>query len=627
MRYRAHIDGLRAIAVLAIVIYHFGLPGLAGGYLGVDVFFTISGYLVCGMIVQDLEAGKFSLAAFYGRRVIRILPGLIVMLLVTGALAYAYFLPVELTQFAQSLVSAAFFVSNVYFAKTAGYFDGGAEMKPLLHSWSLGVEAQFYLACPLFLLLAFRLFRTRVGLMLLVCAALSFVADVLMSARNPQLAFYLSPFRAWELIGGGLVAIGFFPRFTQEASRNAAGLLGLGLVALSLVLAAPHLPHPLVALAACVGSMLVIASGESGPSPLRSLLSCRPLVFVGLISYSLYLWHWPLLVFQHTDGVLLHDASDLAGKTMLIVLSLALAVLSWRLVETPFRGGWRKLEMRRVFAGAGAAVTAVVVLAALPLSQQGAPHRFSGKINHLASYLGYDPSRAFREGHCFLSTNRQSLDEATCLRRSAAKPNYLLVGDSHAAHLWLGLSEALPNVNVMQASVSMCRPVLPPIGTVASTLDTRKCPQVMRYIFNDYLAREPVDKVLMAGAWKEEDLPRLAETLNSLTARGADVVVMGPIIEYDRPLPRLLTDVLRYGDPDRPKASRAATIPPLDRALRKLVEGKGASYVSVYDAVCSQEDCDTFARPEVPLQFDAGHLTAEGSLKVGETLVRSAALR
>lgn len=625
MRYRADIDGLRAVAVLFVTAYHFGLPGAGGGYLGVDIFFTISGYLICGMIAADMEKGRFSLIAFYERRVIRIFPALFVMLLGAGALAYFYLLPVELKQFAKSLLWSVASASNIYFAGTTDYFDAAAESKPLLHSWSLGVEEQFYLVCPLFLLLAFHRCRNRLGAMLVVGAGLSFAAEIVVALRNPQFAFFLSPCRAWELIAGALVSLRVLPAITTRRRRDIAGLAGLAALLLALVFATPALAHPLAALIACAGALLVIASGEAGPSAAGALLATRPLVAIGLVSYSLYLWHWPLVVFQRSDHFLLGDATSLAGKAALLALSLALAAVSWRLVETPFRRHGRALGARSVFAGAGSAMAGLALLAGVALREQGAPYRFSGEVNRLAAFLEYDPGRSFRAGSCFLSGNRQALDEDACLKPSATKPNYLLLGDSHAAHLWLGLADALPNVNVMQASVSMCRPVLP--APAAGGFEMRKCPEVMRYIFERYLTREHVDKLLLAASWKAEDLPRLAETLDALRARGVDVVVLGPIVEYDRPLPRLLADVLRYGDPGRVEANRAAAIPLLDHEMRRLAESRGAAYVSVYDAVCPGGDCATFARPGVPLQFDAGHLTADGSLKIAATLAAEASLQ
>ena len=192
MKYRADIDGLRALAVLPVLLYHAGVPGFPGGFVGVDVFFVISGYLICGMIDADIRKGAFSLGNFYKRRILRILPALFVMFLATFMLAYAYCLPVELEDYARSLASAVGSISNVTFAGTAGYFDAPAETKPLLHTWSLGVEEQFYFIVPLLMLLAHRVAPQRAGLLFAVAAALSFAAALAVVYRNPTFVFYLT---------------------------------------------------------------------------------------------------------------------------------------------------------------------------------------------------------------------------------------------------------------------------------------------------------------------------------------------------------------------------------------------------------------------------------------------------
>src|SRR5580704_3658690 len=195
MRYRADIDGLRALAVIPVLFYHVGIAGFAGGFVGVDIFFVISGYLICGMIDGDIRSGTFSIGNFYKRRVLRILPALFVMFLVTSILAYIYCLPVELEDYSKSLASAVGSISNVYFAGTAGYFDAPAETKPLLHTWSLGVEEQFYLIVPLLMLLCYRFMAKRAKLLFAVAAVLSFAAAFAFSYRNTTFVFYLTPFR------------------------------------------------------------------------------------------------------------------------------------------------------------------------------------------------------------------------------------------------------------------------------------------------------------------------------------------------------------------------------------------------------------------------------------------------
>jgi peptidoglycan/LPS O-acetylase OafA/YrhL len=619
MKYRADIDGLRALAVIPVVLYHIGVPGFAGGFAGVDVFFVISGYLICGMIDEDIRNESFSIGDFYKRRAIRILPALFAMFLVTSFLAYIYCLPVELKDYAYSLASAAGSVSNVYFAATAGYFDAPAATKPLLHTWSLGVEEQFYLLTPLLMLLAYRVFPKRAKALLAVIAALSFAAALAVSYRNTTFVFYLAPFRAWELALGALLSIKFIPAPVTEFQRNLCGITGLLLLLGVIFLGSASAPLLLMTLLASVSATLIIASSESGPSLAGKLLSPRPIVFVGLISYSLYLWHWPLMVFQRTDAAFFRYSSPAAIRLALIVAVTGIAWLSWKFIEIPFRTRAKATRKTLVFGAASAAMASAFVLCGLVLKLGGAPFRFPERVVEIGAYLGYDPSPAFRSGHCYLSTNRQQLDVQRCMQLDPKRPNYLLVGDSHAAHLWLGLSSSMPEVNIMQATASACRPAILPI----SPLDLRACPKLMQYVFNDFLFRNKVDKVLLSASWKDEDFADLSNTLDILKSRGIDVTVFGPIVEYDGALPRLLADEIRYNSPSFANDMRTPGIGERDRALGRLVTAKGATYVSVYNSVCRDRLCDEFAHGDIPLQFDAGHLTAEGSVAVARRLLTS----
>lgn len=615
MKYRADIDGLRALAVIPVLFYHAGIPGFPGGFVGVDIFFVISGYLICGMIDGDIRKGSFSLSNFYKRRILRILPALFVMFLVTSVLAYLYCLPVELEDYSKSLASAVGSVSNVYFAATAGYFDAPAETKPLLHTWSLGVEEQFYLIVPLLMLFAYRVVPKRAKLLFAAVAALSFAAAFAVSYRNTTFVFYLTPFRAWELALGALLSIKFIPAPETEFGKNLCGAIGMLLLLGAIFLGSSSAPLLLLTSLASIGATLVIASSEGGISAVGRLLSLQPVVFIGLISYSLYLWHWPLIVFQRTDG-LLPDASGVMTKLTLIAVSIGVAWLSWKFVEMPFRSKARDTSTGVIFGVASTAMTSVAALCGLVLIVSGAPFRFPERVVAIASYLAYDPSEAFRSGRCYLATNRQQLDVQTCMKLDAKRPNYLLVGDSHAAHLWFGLSSAMPEVNLMQATASACRPAVEQV----SLLDSRACPRLMQFVFNDFLVNNRVDKVLLAASWKDEDIPALSGTLETLMSRGLDVIVLGPIVEYDSALPRLLADEILRNSPSIASAMRTPGIRERDRALRRMVMAKGATYLSVYDAVCRDGRCDEFAEGDVPLQFDAGHLTAKGSVEVGRRL-------
>ncbi len=336
MRYRADIDGLRALAIIPVLFYHVGVPGFAGGFVGVDVFFVISGYLICGLIDADIKSGSFSLGNFYKRRILRILPALFVMFLVTSVLAYAYCLPVELQEYSKSLASAVGSVSNIYFAGTAGYFDAPAATKPLLHTWSLGVEEQFYLIAPLLMLLAYRFLPKRAKLLFAILAVLSFAAAFAGELSEHRLHI-LS--HAVSCLGAGARRAACRSdsfRFRKPNSgRNICGatgmLLVLGAIVFGILVGSAsgrdlRLPAS--------GPLLLIASSERGLSMAGRLLSLRPVVFIGLISYSLYLWHWPLIVFQRTDGLLVADASNAMTELMLIVASIGVA--------------WPVMEIRRV---------------------------------------------------------------------------------------------------------------------------------------------------------------------------------------------------------------------------------------------------------------------------------------
>jgi SGNH domain (fused to AT3 domains) len=459
----------------------------------------------------------------------------------------------------------------------------------------------------------------RAVLLFAAVAGVSFVAALAMSYRNTTFAFYLTPFRAWELALGALLAIGLIPAPRSEFGKNVSGGAGLVLLLGALCFGSSSTPLLLMTSLASIGATLVIASSESGVSAVGRLLSWRPVVFVGLISYSLYLWHWPLIVFQRTEALLVAGSSPNFSRLLLVAFSVGIAFLSWKFVETPFRSKASETSNGMVFGVASVAMSSVAALCGLILIANGAPFRFPERVVVIAAYLGYDPSDAFRSGRCYLSNNRQQFDSQTCMKLDSKRPNYLLVGDSHAAHLWFGLSSAMPEVNVMQATASACRPAVMPV----SPFDTRACPRLMDFVFNDFLVNNKVDKILLSASWKDEDIPVLSGMLVKLKARGFDVAVLGPIVEYDGPLPRLLADEILRNSPSIASAMRTPGIRERDRAMRQLVTDRGATYVSVYDSVCRNDRCDEFAEGDIPLQFDAGHLTAKGSVEVGRRLSAS----
>ena len=319
MIYRKEIDGLRAVAVVPVILFHAGLAVFSGGYVGVDVFFVISGYLITTILISELEQGNFSIARFYERRARRILPALFLVMLCCIPFAWIWMLPKELQDFSLSLVAVALFGSNILFWRQESYFAPAAELKPLLHTWSLAVEEQYYLLFPLALMLCWRFGRGRVFLTIAGVA----VASLLLSEwgwRNaPSANFYLAPMRAWELLIGSLCAFWLSGRDLRP--NNRLSLLGLALIVFAIFYYDDATPFPSVyALLPVLGTALIILFGGAG-TWVAGMLGARPFVGIGLISYSAYLWHQPLFAFAR-----LRSINEPTQSLMLVLAALSLVV-------------------------------------------------------------------------------------------------------------------------------------------------------------------------------------------------------------------------------------------------------------------------------------------------------------
>jgi peptidoglycan/LPS O-acetylase OafA/YrhL len=436
LNYRRDIDGLRAIAVLLVVLNHVGFTAFGGGYIGVDVFFVISGYLITRKTAPDIAQGRFSFADFYLRRVRRLLPAFIAMALVTSLVAACVLLPRDLAGYSKSLLAALLSVANVFFWRASnGYFSPTADELPLLHTWSLAVEEQYYLFWPVLLLLGYRLLGVRRWGQLAVLLALGGLALSEWAARaQPNAAYYLLHARAFELLVGSLLAL-HWERLPRP-SVGQSGFLGLAGLALILVPAFSldhHSRFPgLNALWPCLGAALLIWTGESRQGPARWLLAQRPLVFIGLISYSLYLWHWPLMAFANYMEV----PKDLALRLGLVAVSLLLGALSWRFVEQPFRGRPRH-SPPLIFAGLYMAPLLVGALAVgLTLKFQGFPQRYDADTAAMVEAL--DSSFVKARGSCFIEefgnvATQWSPDRCRLGAVDRPRADVLVVGDSHAA--------------------------------------------------------------------------------------------------------------------------------------------------------------------------------------------------
>ena len=610
-RHRADIDGLRTVAVLPVVAFHAGLHAARGGFVGVDVFFLISGFLITQLIVDQIQSGSFSVVSFYERRARRILPALFAVLLAVYLMGLAYCMPADLLDLSKSLIAAALSTSNLYFWMHSGYFDGAAIYKPLIHTWSLAVEEQFYLFWPLFLMFGYRYCRRRLLLITALVSAVSLAVSAVGAFRFPNATFYLPFTRFWELSAGGLLALGIVPGTVRPVIRNALSAVGLGLIVLSALLIDSKMPFPgVLALPACMGAFMVILAGRDGDTVIGKLLSLRPIVFLGTISYSLYLWSWPITVFQRNYAFLMSGLSEPVNKLVIFGVSLLVASLSWKFIEMPFRVGARHPTSSRFVKTAAIGTATVIAMGAICWLASGFPARYSAREIQAATHMNYDGRAAFRFGHCFLSEPMKEWRlDPECLAVSTLKPNYLLLGDSHAAHLWFGLNATFPGAKFLQATAADCLPTI-----THNFNESSKCTQIMDNVYKDLLVHQSIDRVLLSAKWKAGTLNNVPETLRWLKAQRIKVTLFGPVASYDSPVPRLLVSAIHASDPDLPQHHRDESVRALDVQMRLLAKSQGVDYVSMIDLFCSSVYCAVADASGSPLMFDEEHFTMDGSL-------------
>ena len=425
-KYRADIDGLRALAVILVVLFHIGM-GFPGGYVGVDVFFVISGYLITRLIIKDIQLDRFSMLDFWERRIRRIFPALYVMVFATLAAGYFLLLPWDYEELGRSAIMQAVFASNFHFWSQSGYFDGPAITKPLLHTWSLAVEEQYYFLFPAILCFLWkRTYGLTVRALSLIWV-LSLITSTVGVYYFSSATFYLLPMRAWELMTGALLAVGFLSMPTPRWLSEFGSAVGLLLIVLAGCLFSSSTPFPgLAALAPCIGAGLFIWGNEEHRTLSGRMMSNRAIVFVGLISYSLYLWHWPVIAFAHRMHM---DTGGMPGMLTLLVLSFVLAILSWRYVERPFRkGGWFK--SRAAIYKAGGAIALLCILCGLALDgTDGAPSRLPESVIQLGDQ---QRNPKYKAKHTFEAVEVGDLLPLGAPQVAANQANFLLFGDSHA---------------------------------------------------------------------------------------------------------------------------------------------------------------------------------------------------
>jgi peptidoglycan/LPS O-acetylase OafA/YrhL len=607
MKHRNDIDGLRAIAVLPVIAFHYGMNRFApGGFVGVDVFFVISGYLITGILHTQIKSGTYSLLNFYERRIRRIFPALFAMFAFCGVCSFTLNFPSETTDIGRSIAASIIFLSNVLFFNSSSYFDQKMEFNPVLHTWSLSVEEQFYIFFPL-LLLAIRFLKhsTRIALLGSIALA-SFAYSVWMVQVNPNAAFYLVQFRAWELLIGSLLAIGAVPSIKRQVHAEAIGIVGLAMIIASVICISKATPFPgLAALLPCVGAAAILHSGAAASTQVSSLLSKNPIRFIGQISYSLYLWHWPLWVFYRLD----HVPSNWSKLGLMSACGL-MAFLSWRFIEKPFRTPANSRNGRQTVKIASSMMIAGIIVALLLGPASASLWKNLDRTERTLIYTSYDADGVMRNGTCFLTSGFNDFafyKKDKCLPLKPDRRNFLLMGDSHAAHLWPGLIANYPDINFLQATASGCKPV---IGTIGE----KRCTDLIEFILRDFLLHHHIDGIILSARWEASDVNRIKATVAMLHAYTKQIAVFGPIVEYDQALPRILAKAAQTTDEiDFASKYRKLDQVETDRLLAAALQGEDAKYFSTYRALCSPQ-CVVRVDGNIPLQFDSAHLTREGSV-------------
>jgi peptidoglycan/LPS O-acetylase OafA/YrhL len=656
--YRADLDGLRALAILSVVLYHAGMPGLSGGFTGVDIFFVLSGYLIGGQIFVELREGSFSYREFYRRRAKRILPAFFAVLAFTLAAAMVLLSPAEAADLARSAAAATLSASNVLFWATTNYFSAKSSMNPMLMTWSLGVEEQFYAVAPLLMVLLARVRRDWVLTAVLILCVLSFLFAWGELGSRPMFVFYLLPARAWELGAGVALAV-------AEANHGAkllpaklatlAGIAGLALMVAPMFLLRAGVPFPgPAALPSVLGTVLAISARLGWVN--RNVLSLRPLTYVGKVSYSFYLWHWPLLALLAIE---FGGTAPRGLRLGAIGLAFVAAVVSYHCIEQP---------LRRSILPAGPLLLRYAVASSAALCVWVGVWLSHGAAVRLPKLAAMERAgRALKADHCLAGYGRDAPNlSAACDERSAGQsanqPVVALWGDSHSAALGPGLRAAAhaQGFGFLQMGKAACAPLegathfvprIPRLGGECARFNRRvedairSDPRIHVVILNaewgGYLYRDWQDGWLAAVDAGAAEAPSaedaralfvrsLEETIRSLQSSGKQVVVVRDVPAFDVdplwrvrtqqiPARRTLAAWLGLRGADDPGFDVPASDPHavlanslLDEAV---VAAKPAALVDLWPALCDASGECAYRDGDKLLYDDANHLSAAGAMR------------
>jgi peptidoglycan/LPS O-acetylase OafA/YrhL len=622
MRYRSEIDGLRALAILPVIFFHAGFKIFSGGFIGVDIFFVISGYLITSIIISENNSASFSIIHFYERRARRILPALFFVMLVCLPFAWLWLLPEDMKSFCHSLITVPTFLSNFLFWKTSGYFDIAAELKPLLHTWSLAVEEQYYLLFPLLMIIIWQFGRKIIVTLLLTLLVASLGLAQWASVTKPDAAYYLLLTRGWEILLGSIVA--FYLSSSQfiypsERLQQVGSAIGLAFIGYAIFAFDSQTPFPgLYALIPTLGAALIIIYAH--PSTIVGrLLSTKWSVGLGLGSYSAYLWHQPVLAFAR------HRSSEDLSLSLTILLLALIAVLTfftWKYIEAPFRKRGH-FNRGQIFTWSILAASAFITIGIAGHITQGFEKRFTfisayeGDIGH-TDFYNYLDNKFFLCAPRSIANDPQNKVTFRCLQsKQNSDIDIALIGDSHAEHLFLGIAQTLSNKNVL----------LHARGSYPS-IDSHDFQNIYQYI----LDTSSIHTVIITAHWisridmipKNTSLEKeLSKTIGLLIQKGKKVYLFDDVPKFSFPPERCKYMVESLG-------KTICTIPK-DSVLRSELSYSGdlksivrnnpkLIYFEPKDIFCNNINC-SMIKNDILMYRDNNHLNIMGSNLLGEIIV------
>jgi len=641
-KYRPDIDGLRAIAVLSVLLFHAGIQYFSGGYIGVDIFFVISGYLITSIIVREIESDHFSIVRFYERRFRRILPALTAVVAISLFVGVTFLNPTTLVSLGKSVVATSLFSSNILFCFESGYFDATSALKPLLHTWTLAVEEQFYIFSPILLIAIAKMDSKNYAKWLMPLALFSLAACILGMEIKPSATFYLVPTRAWEFLIGSALVIGILPITRQQEIRNFLSFIGIALIGFSIFSYTPDTNFPgIAATIPTFGTALIIYAGIGGETFIGKILSLRPIVFIGLISYSLYLWHWPILVY--TKYYYIKELTNVE-KTIMLGAIFLLSILSWQYIEKPFRE--KKLLARRndLFKAVSATSAMIVCIGFGVVLMDGLPNRY---INDPAHENTVHDDEWTHWASCEDVKSKINNNRKLCnLGIGSTQASFIFWGDSHARALASAVDSSAKSHGLTGkiATESAC----PPLMSIERP-NRHSCYDFNEIVFQ-YISHNPdIKTVILAARWalstngtryKEESGPSvklldvkssetvnmtntalfrigLTRTIDKLQELGKTVVLVSqiPEIGYDVPSSNFIAsitgrDVNSMISPSlneyRQRTEKATTI------FTSMKKDRSVKIIDPSKYLCDDERCNVIANGD-SLYRDDDHLSTFGS--------------